>query len=74
MSSVVSHQELLDDARLVLEYAIRVGRLPDDTLPNAIEAFQSASPEHHVQYVRPLSLAAQCCHHSDFANDSSRAS
>jgi hypothetical protein len=36
-------ERLLSDARLVVEYATRVGRLPDDTLPKAVEAVERAN-------------------------------
>jgi hypothetical protein len=34
---------LLKDARLVIDYAARAGRLPDDTLPKAVAAVEQAS-------------------------------
>jgi hypothetical protein len=37
--------QLLDDARLVVDYAIRVGRLPNDALPRALHAVESSAPE-----------------------------
>ena len=37
--------DLLNDARLVIDYAVRVGRLPDGTLPEALHAVESAAPE-----------------------------
>jgi hypothetical protein len=36
-------EEILGDARLVIEYAFRVGKLPDDALPKAVNAVE-ASP------------------------------
>ena len=32
---------LLEDAYLILEYAVRAGRLPDDALPDAIRAVET---------------------------------
>jgi len=44
---------LLEDAHLVLDYAVRAGRLPDESLPTAIKEMQSG-PESGM----PLSLIA----------------
>src|SRR5437867_2596053 len=38
-------QELPQDAALILHYAARAGRLPDDTLVTAINRVRSASPD-----------------------------
>ena len=50
-------EELLSDARLVLTYAVRAGRLPDDALPNAIAALEGASPGDAVSKIAPLAAA-----------------
>jgi hypothetical protein len=34
-------EELLEDARLVINYAVRLGRLPDNTLLAAVAALRS---------------------------------
>jgi hypothetical protein len=41
-SAAADFDLLLQDARLVVEYASRAGRLPDDALPKAIEAAERA--------------------------------
>jgi hypothetical protein len=38
-------EELLRDARLVIDYAARIGKLPDDELPKAMHAAEEASSE-----------------------------
>jgi hypothetical protein len=50
-------EELLSDAQLVLTYAVRAGRLPDDALPNAIAAIEGASPGDAVSKIAPLAAA-----------------
>ena len=45
---------LLDDARLVIGYAVRVGRLTDDKLSKAINEAESATPDSKAQSVTVL--------------------
>jgi hypothetical protein len=51
-------EELMRDARLVIDYAARTGKLPDDELPKAINAVEEASIEaagpHLVRLVAAL--------------------
>jgi hypothetical protein len=49
--------EVLDDARLVINYAVRTGRLADDTLLRAVAALRTASPEDAPERLR-VTLAA----------------
>jgi hypothetical protein len=51
-------KQLLDDAHLVIDYAVRVGRLPDERLPKAVDAVESATtPESVAQHVPALADA-----------------
>jgi len=50
-------EELLKDARLVIDYAVRIGKLPDETLIKAINSLQSSPGEGVTQDLGPL-LAA----------------
>jgi hypothetical protein len=49
--------ELLNDARLVMNYAIRTGRLVDDELPKTIAAIEAAGSEGAVPNLAPLITA-----------------
>lgn len=49
--------ELLDDARLVFDYGIRVGRLPDDSLARAIESAERSIEDDQRPDVKPLAAA-----------------
>ena len=57
MTTATGFDELLSDARLVLGYAVRAGRLPDDTLPNAIAAIEGAAPGEAAAKIPLLSTA-----------------
>ncbi len=48
---------LLDDARLVIGYAVRIGRLTDDTLQKAVYEVESATPDAKGQSVPLLTNA-----------------
>ncbi|SRR6266436_4398559 len=48
---------LLEDAYLILEYAVRAGRLPDDTLPNAIREVETSAGAGELASLVPLSKA-----------------
>jgi hypothetical protein len=50
-------QNLLDDAYLVMEYAVRAGRLPDDSLANAIKDVEAGSKEGLLPSMVTLSKA-----------------
>jgi hypothetical protein len=50
-------EELLRDARLVVDFAVRVGRLPDDTLLKAIHSTESAPPTGVAQELPALATA-----------------
>jgi hypothetical protein len=49
--------ELLDDARLVFDYGIRVGRLPDDSLARAIDTAERSIEDDQRPDVKPLAAA-----------------
>ena len=46
--------DLLRDADLVIDYAVRVGRLPDDSLPKAVNVLKAAAPEGEGESVAAL--------------------
>ena len=48
---------LLDDARLVIGYAVRIGRFTDDSLQKAVYEVESATPESRAQSVTILTDA-----------------
>src|SRR5678815_11760 len=48
---------LLEDAYLVLQYAVRAGRLPDATLPNAIKEVEASMGAGGLAGLVPLSNA-----------------
>lgn len=50
-------KELLEDAQLVIGYAARAGRLPDDTLQKAMSAVQSPSTPDALPEIAPLVTA-----------------
>lgn len=54
---VTEVNEALDDARLVISYAVRVGRLPDDALLKVVAAVRAASPDEAVKELPALVIA-----------------
>jgi hypothetical protein len=50
-------EQILQDARLVINYAFRVGRLPDDSLLNAVARARNAPPEDGAKELPALVVA-----------------